>query len=191
MCAAPAPVPGLAGCPNERDARIQSPRAYMLAGAKCSPTCRPRLLAVPQARSVANVAISAGPILGAHGASPVPEICFVTCSLHEWPLVTLIDEPLQSHLRATKSDLLIPGTWAMLSPPVSHPRHARSSAEPPAARWQRTGGRRHRSSNPPPPPSYSHSENLMNSEQFITFPAESEAQICTYVSGSVLRSVLR
>ena len=40
-------------------------------------------------------------------------------------------------------------------------------------------------------PSYSHSENLMNSEQFITFPTESKALIYSYVSGSVLRSVLR
>ena len=34
-------------------------------------------------------------------------------------------------------------------------------------------------------------ENLVNSEQFITFPAESEARICSYVSGPVLRSMLR
>ena len=34
-------------------------------------------------------------------------------------------------------------------------------------------------------------ENLMNSEQFITFPAESEARVCSYVPGSVLWLVLR
>ena len=42
-----------------------------------------RLAAVWQARSVANVAISTGPILGDHRVAPVPHICYVTSSLHD------------------------------------------------------------------------------------------------------------
>ena len=37
-----------------------------------------RLAAVWQARSVANVATSTGPILGDHRVAPVPHICYVT-----------------------------------------------------------------------------------------------------------------